>query len=133
MAAPSSSTEANIQRLMTHERIRNARLLAGFRVAGVSAMFALSLVQALALHRPDWQAPLSVFTVYWLGALLVAFIAFRKSDVARLAGLGLLVVDVPLVFWIQSIALPLSPFPAGVAGFSLGVFGVFVLLACFSL
>jgi len=42
-------------------------------------------------------------------------------------------VDVPMVFWSQWVALPVSPSPGGVAGFALGIFVLLAVLSALSL
>src|SRR5262249_8597571 len=70
----------------------------------------------------------------WMGVaavLVVAVVATRRA--AAWAGLAIAFVDVPMVFWSQSLSVPVSPSPGGVAGFSLGIFVLLVMLGALSL
>ena len=70
----------------------------------------------------------------YAGGALLLFLAVRGSArAARWAGLGVAFIDVPMVFFAQWVSLPVSPSPGGVAGFSLGIFVLLVLLGGLSL
>jgi adenylate cyclase len=61
-------------------------------------------------------------------------VAVRVSAAAgRWAFLGVALVDVPLVFAAQWVSVPVSLSPGGVAGFTLGIFVLLVLLGALSL
>src|SRR4029078_1825168 len=49
------------------------------------------------------------------------------------AGVAVALIDVPMVFAAQWMSIPVSPSPGGVAGFSLGIFVLLVLLGGLSL
>jgi adenylate cyclase len=70
---------------------------------------------------------------YAAGALALALAVRMSPRAARGAGLGVAFVDVPMVFLAQWVSLPVSPSPGGVAGFSLGIFVLLVLLGALSL
>ncbi|HEX4385385.1 MAG TPA: response regulator [Myxococcales bacterium] len=80
------------------------------------------------LGAPGWRelvVPLLVYT------LLSALVSFRPPGFrpARLMP----IFDVLAVYGLQAVSLPASPFPAGVAGWSLGIFVLLVLLAAMTL
>ena len=62
-----------------------------------------------------------------------SFAVRASARAARWAGLGVAFIDVPMVFLAQWASLPVSPSPGGVAGFSLGIFVLLVLLGGLSL
>jgi adenylate cyclase len=82
---------------------------------------------------PDWREPLPTTAVYWVLALLVTLLVYAGESSARYMGLSVLVVDVLLVYQIQSLQIPLSPSPGGVAGFTLGVYVALLVLASLGL
>ncbi len=47
--------------------------------------------------------------------------------------MSLAVVDVPLVYWIQHLALPVTPSPEGTASFTLAIYCAFAGFAAMSL
>ena len=55
------------------------------------------------------------------------------AGASRWAGMGVALLDVPMVFLAQSASLPVSPSPGGVAGFALGLFVLLVLLGALAL
>ncbi|MBM4783967.1 MAG: HAMP domain-containing histidine kinase [Archangiaceae bacterium] len=74
-----------------------------------------------------WEPYLKPLVPYALFALAIFQLRFRQW--VHQVGAFSFLVDVLFVFAMQMLALPTSPFPAGVAGFSLGLFSLLVLLA----
>src|SRR4051812_27761087 len=122
-----------VGRALEAQRVRTGRRLAVLRLAGAAAGAALSLTLAVALGQRDWEATGLVFTGYTAAALAMWAAVRRWDSAARLAGLAVALVDVPMVFLFQWVSLPLSPSPGGVAGFTLGIFVLLVLLGTLSL
>ena len=128
-----AETAPLVARALETQRTRTARVLAQVRLVGVAAALALGLARTYAAHEQDWRVLLPILGAYAAGALLL-FVAVRLSAfAARWAGLGVALIDVPMVFLAQWTSLPVSPSPGGVAGFSLGVFVLLVLLGALSL
>jgi adenylate cyclase len=128
-----AETAPLVARALAVQRTRTARVLAQVRLVGVAAALALGLARTYAAHEQDWRVLLPILGAYAGGALLL-FVAVRVSGAAaRWAGLGVAFIDVPMVFLAQWTSLPVSPSPGGVAGFSLGLFVLLVLLGALSL
>ena len=133
MVVVEAETAALVARALEAQRMRTARVLALVRLVGVAAAFALGLMRAYAVGEHDWRVLLPIVGAYAGGALLL-FLAVRASArAARAAGLGVAFIDVPMVFFAQWVSLPVSPSPGGVAGFTLGIFVLLVLLGGLSL
>jgi adenylate cyclase len=126
-------TSGLLQRALDKERRRNARWLCSIRLAGVGSVFAISLWLGLADGHSDWRAILPVFGLYFLLSAAMALAAWKRPSLHRLTGLGLAILDAPLVYWIQSCSLPVSPSPAGTASFAFGLYCAFIMLAALSL
>ena len=122
-----------LHRELAIERIRLAHGINLVRFWGVSAFFVLFLVLGGLLRVPAWQGNLELFAIYW-AILAGMFWASRRSDrVARWASLSFALVDVPIVFFLQWATFPTSPSASGVAGFTIGVYVLLVILAALSL
>ena len=133
MPVVEAETATLVARAMEAQRLRTARALALVRLVGVGLALALGLYRTYAAHEQDWRVLEPILGAYAGGALLL-FLAVRISGrAARWAGLGVAFIDVPMVFLAQWVSLPVSPSPGGVAGFSLGVFVLLVLLGGLSL
>jgi adenylate cyclase len=133
MAVVEAETAALVARALEVQRLRTARVLAQVRLVGVAAALALGVIRTYAAHEQDWRVLLPILGGYAAGATLL-FAAVRVSArAARWAGLGVAFIDVPMVFLAQWASLPVSPSPGGVAGFSLGIFVLLVLLGGLSL
>ncbi len=124
MAQEQRLVDAAQQAVQVHAGRSFARV-ATVRVVTVLGFLLLSLIFSL-LGTPGWAeylAPLSV------GAALSGLLAvFQNSRLAKEAGAYSFTLDVLLVFELQRRSLPTSPFPAGVAGFSLALFALLVTL-----
>jgi len=122
----------SLQRELARERLKNARRTNAIRFWGVSAFFLLFLVLGGLFRLPAWSGNLRLFTLYWL-ATTVIFLASRRSERIVLAsGMGVALFDAPIVFFLQWATFPTSN-PSGVAGFTVGVYLLLVMLAAFSL
>lgn len=104
---------------------RSFARVATVRVFAVVAFLVLTGVMS-ALRMPGWSeyvAPLVAAAV--LSSLLLIF---QQSRLAKEAAPYSFTLDVLLVFELQRRSLPTSPFPAGVAGFSLALFALLITL-----
>jgi adenylate cyclase len=126
-------TTGVLHRALDKERRRNARWLCSIRLAGVASVFAIALWFGLAGGLGDWRLSLPKFSLYFLLSGGLALLAWKRPSLHRLTGLGLALVDVPLVYWIQSSSLSVSSSPAGTASFTFGLYCAFIMLAALSL
>jgi adenylate cyclase len=126
-------TTGVLHRALDKERRRNARWLCSIRLAGVGSVFAIALWFGLAGGLGDWSLSLPKFGLYFLLSAVLALVAWKRPPLHRLTGLGLALVDAPLVYWIQSSSLSVSSSPAGTASFAFGLYCAFIILAALSL
>ncbi|MFT3707223.1 MAG: HAMP domain-containing sensor histidine kinase [Archangium sp.] len=89
------------------------------RMAGVGAFLPL-LALLHFMGSPGWDAYLAPLSIF--GVIAAALFVTRHRPWMSDVGPFTFVLDVVLVFEMQRRAMPGSPFPAGVAGFSLGLF-----------
>jgi len=133
MAVVEAETASLVARALEAQRARTARMLAQVRLAGVAAALGLGLYRTYGAGEEDWRVLLPILGAY-AGAALLAFVAVRFwSRAAQWAGVGVALMDVPMVFAAQWRSIPVSPSPGGVAGFTLGIFVLLVLLGGLSL
>src|SRR5712692_3835617 len=121
-----------LHRELTQERIQSARRINLVRFWGVSAFFALFLFLGGVLELPAWTGNLHIFAVYWLITAAV-FGLSRLERVAPYTTLAVALVDMPMVFFLKWATFPTSPSASGVAGFTVGVYVLLVILAALSL
>jgi adenylate cyclase len=124
------SVEWVMARALCDEKVRSARRVALIRLGAVSLSAAVALAQR---HDASWGVYLPIFGWYFTLSVALGAAAWWSAALAQQAGLAIALVDAPIVYWLQRAALPQSPFPAGVAGFTLGVFCALVALAALSL
>jgi len=124
--------DAALHRELTQERIQSARRINLVRFWGVSAFFALFLLLGGVLQLPAWTGNLRIFAVYWVITAAV-FGLSRLERVAPYTTLAIALIDMPMVFFLQWATLPTSPSASGVAGFTVGVYVLLVILAALSL
>jgi hypothetical protein len=119
-----------LEQAVDQQRRRVLRAGALVRLTGAVAFMLIVIVLSLS-GQADWAPyplPLGLY-------LLVAALLFSLHRGRRILWLSVVqsVVDVGLVFSLQFAALPISPFPVGVAGFSLGLFALVLVLSSLTL
>jgi hypothetical protein len=122
-----------LHRALARERLQSTHLVNRLRLWGVSAFFALFLLLGGVLGLHGWTGNLGLFAVYWSIALGVWWVSRRFERVVRSATLALAFVAAPLVFLLQLATLHSSPSASGVAGFTLSLFVLLVIMAALSL
>ena len=131
---PSSDSDASLMAPLDEalQAQRRGAVAAGGKVRLAGTALLLPLVSALAeLDGPHWRPYILPLGLYLLCVVALFLLRHRRGVTARALAQALL--DVGLVYWVQREALPVSPFPAGVAGFSLGLFGLLVVLSSLNL
>lgn len=126
-----SSLVQSVSRAVDLERSRNVVRMQGIRVVGITLGFALTLYLGVIQGAVDWASTTTLFALWWVAAMGLAAAAWRVPQRARSWGWACALLDFPLVFALQWVALPLSPSPGGVAAFTALIFAV--LLAAASL
>src|SRR5262249_18868604 len=133
MRMPPTDSPDALSRELARERIQSAQRINLLRFWDDSAFFALFLLLGGLLRLPAWTGNLGLFAAYWVVTLVLFLAARRSVEVARFGTLALALLDVPMVFLLQWQTFPTSPSVSGVAGFTVGVYVLLVILAALSL
>jgi len=104
------------------------RRLAEVRLATAAAFLLISAWLGLAHGIDHWRVYVVPLAFYALVALMLRLVSRRDLN-----SLAVPFIDVPVVFVLQFVSMPLSPFPAGVAGWSLGLFVFLSVLSALAL
>lgn len=132
IAPPAEQLRAQLEDAQEELRGRSERALTGLRFIGALLFASLAAFLGFALGHDDWRVlagPLLAYAA--LTAILAVFV--RRSGPRSALGQASPAIDVLCVFYIQLMSLSVSPFPAGVAGWTLGAFVVLLLLGSLSL
>jgi adenylate cyclase len=122
LAPHREDAERAFRRALTAERLRNARLFNLLRFIGVSAFLALALFAAFVLGDPDWRRNnWTLFAAYWAAAGGMFWFGGRSEAVARVAALGIPLLDMPAVFLLQWSVLAHVPNAESVARATAGL------------
>ena len=122
----------SLQREVARERLKNARRSNTVRFWGVSAFFLLFLILGGVLRLPEWSGNLPLFALYWLATTVIFLVSRRSERIVLASGMAVALFDAPIVFFLQWATFPTSN-ASGVAGFTVGVYVLLVMLAAFSL
>jgi adenylate cyclase len=133
VASPASPLAQALATALDAQRARTARNVAWIRLGGVVTGLALSAGLAYGAHQADWAVDVPIFGVWLVAGIALAALVLRVPKAASWSGLGVAFIDVPIFYWSQSVSIPVSPSPGGVAGFSLGIFVLLALLGALSL
>lgn len=115
------------------EQLSNARRTHLIRFVAVTFFFGLFLTLAVANEDRTWATDFSALGSYWGGALLVMGLSRRSERAGALLTLAPVFLDMPFVYAVQRATLPTTPVPGAVAGFTLGVFVLLLILSLLSL
>ncbi len=126
MAAVES--ESTVARVIREQRIQAGRALSIIRLVGASLGLAIAFFADRAGAK-DWGAILTEFLVYGAVAAILVLVSYKSRRAAEWSGLYVALIDMPSIYYLMSASIPVSPSPGGVAGFALGIFVLFVLLA----
>ncbi len=126
MGDSSQSLQKTVDKELRRERGRNVLRMQLIRVLGISLAFVVSLYLGLVQGLADWAVILPAFTGYWAVSMGLVAVAWRAPKQARAIGWLAALIDFPVVFYLQHQALPLSPSPGGVAGFTAAIFCAFL-------
>lgn len=124
--------DADIDAAVARERARNARAINAARFFGVLAFFSLFAVWDWGLGEARWQGTAKTFVPYLLASAALFVLARRSEALARRLAIGLAVLDVPAIYFVQLAQYETSSAP-GVAGFTLGIFVLLVLIGLLAL
>ena len=130
---PEASASRTLHSELARERTHGIHRINLVRLWGVSTFFALFLVLGGLLELPAWTGNLGLFAVYWTITVVVFWASRRFERLAPFSSLTIALVDTPFVFLLQWSTFPTSPSESGVAGFTVGVYVLFVILATLSL
>lgn len=114
-------------------RIQLSRTGDRFRVATVAAFWGLHLWLGVLQGESDWQGNLHLWSVY-LVVSVVVLVASHRSIRFAARSVGLVVfLDMPMLFWLQSILAPRGDPPDGTVGFTAGGFVLLVVWTAMAL
>ncbi len=122
----SPELERDVAIALDRERERAVAAASAVRSLGSVAFVLLVLVPWVATGSMGWGVYVVPLTFYAVASTIL-FLLRRHKLVQRMAWVVVL-LDVWLVGFVQLRTMPLSHFPAGVAGFSLGLFALLVVL-----
>ena len=88
---------------------------------------------ALVLQRRTWQGNLHFFAPYWVVTAVLYLVGRRHDAAARFMSLAIALVDMPMVFLIQWATFPTTPVPSAVAGYTLGIYVLLLVIEALSL
>ena len=125
--------EETLARSLGAHRAAMAHKLGRVRIVGVASTLVLSLALWKGVGIADWSSNVAVFGAYLPVSLGLYFAGLRWPRFAMSAGNAVALGDVPVVWVLQMLAMPLAASPGGTAGFALGIFVFLVLLAALSL
>lgn len=133
MALSNGGDDALFTSAVHRQSLKTSRTLAQLRVTGVFAGLMLCLVMTYGAKENDWRPMLPVLGTYLAASSVLYIVANRRWRLNRLAGLAVALLDVPMVYWMQSITMNNSAFPESGAAFSVGIFVLLVIFGALSL
>ncbi|MDJ0849082.1 MAG: adenylate/guanylate cyclase domain-containing protein [Myxococcota bacterium] len=128
-----TENEAAFTAELAKARARGAQQICLVRLLAVAAFLAIAVVLGFAMDSARWMATAPLLTAYASLAGIAWLVGRRSVRSARLAGLAIPFLDMPMVFLLQWQALPSVEQPAVTAAFSAGIFVGLLFLGALSL
>jgi adenylate cyclase len=122
-----------IERILIKEQETICRRLAIFRVAGALFMLLLSAYQGYVNGLYDWRVNIPQIGLYTLISAVHGALVWRRRRLAQWGGLVVGLADIPMVHWLQMVAVPVSPSPGGAAAYTLGIYCFLLVITALSL
>lgn len=127
----SPELRASMREALATERQRIYSVAAWVRLAGTVLFLGLATYLWKVSGLLDWGVYVPILSGY--AGLAGVLCLFRRHHWLTRAAAVAALIDVAAIYLLQSTTLPLSPFPSGVAGFSLGLFALLVSLSSLTL
>ena len=103
------------------------------RAVAVSIFLSQSVFMRSVLNHPDWDNDWTLFGLYWATAVAIYWISRRADVVARLSGLAIAVIDMPVVFFLQRSTLSHAANPGLILGGTVAIYAIFTVGAMLAL
>ncbi len=133
MSLKLSRLQATIDRELRAERGRNVLRMQSLRLIGISAAAGLAAFLGFVQGQNDWAVIVPALGGWALGAALLAVAAWRLPQQARVIGWLCALLDLPVVYWLQHLSVPVSPSPGGVAAFTVAICCALIIASALSL
>ncbi len=121
-----------LARALLTERLLNARRAHVVRLVGLSFFVALFLLLGVVLGDPAWTTNLPALGAYLFLAVGCVVVSRRSDGWGRLLSFAPAVLDMPFIYLVQRGQYATTASPAGVAGFSMGLFALLLASASLS-
>ncbi len=133
MSTEQGHLQNTIDRELRAERGRNILRMQAFRLVGITGALAVSAFFGFAQGQKDWALIVPVLAGWFVAALALGAVAWKLGQHARAVGWMCALLDLPIVYWIQHLSVPVSPSPGGVAGFTMGICCALIIASALSL
>ncbi|MFN7134323.1 MAG: adenylate/guanylate cyclase domain-containing protein [Myxococcales bacterium] len=133
MPPPSQSIRAEVDEALDRERHRSAQAVTLIRAFAILTWLLLFAAYGYFGGYADSRKMTPWIGVYALLAGVLWAVCRWLPGARRFSWYALPFLDLPMIFWIIYVGVPLSPIPAGTAGSMVGIFTLTVLVAQMSM
>lgn len=105
----------------------------GFRAAAITAVWGVHLVAAWCFQSPAWQESLPQWHIYVLVSWLILGASHKVGFLAGRSVWLVPLLDMPMLFWIESIHAPMGNPPAEIVGYTSAGFVILVVWTALAL
>jgi adenylate cyclase len=125
--------QETIERELRAERGRNVLRMQVFRLIGISASLGLSAYFGYVEDQIDWKVIVPPLAGWFAAACVLGAVAWKLRQYARPVAWLCALLDLPVVYWLQHLQLPVSPSPGGVASFTVAICCALIIASALSL
>ncbi len=128
-----SNLQATIDRELRAERGRNVFWMQVLRMVGITATLVLASYFGFVQGQKDWTVIVPPLGLWFLAAMVLGLLAWKMRQYARTVGWLCAVLDLPIVYWLQHLSVPVSPSPGGVASFTVSICCALIMASALAL
>lgn len=133
MTTEQGNLRITIERELRTERGRNVLRMQVFRLVGITAALGLSAFLGIVQGQADWAVIVPAMGGWFVAAAVLAGLAWKLKQHARAVGWLCALLDLPVVYWLQHLSVPVSPSPGGVAAFTVAIYCALIIACALSL
>lgn len=130
-ANPRSPTASALA--LAHNRTALGRKGDLVRATAVTSVWVVYMIAAWVFESPAWQAPLPLWHVYLIVSWALLLAARRFDFLARRSVWLVPLLDMPMLFWIESIQAPMANSPSEIVGYTAAGFVILVMWTALAL
>jgi adenylate cyclase len=130
---PPDSTRNRLRQAFKRNREQSLLMTAGLKFGAVTLLLVFGLSLGHAAGRQEWRDTLHILWSYWGLTFACCLLIWGGFQPVQLFGFFSALIDILMIYWLQSHWLPQAVNSGGAAGYPMAIFCALIILAAFHL